>query len=46
MSQMSPETELYTWDGHALMFALVNAVKELKAQNDDFRARIAQLEGN
>lgn len=31
------ETELLNWDGHALTFALVNAVKEL-------RARVEQLE--
>jgi len=39
------ETELFNWNGHALTFALVNAIKELKAQNDDLRARVAQLEG-
>lgn len=38
------ETELLNWDGHALTFALVNAIKELKAQNEDLRTRIAALE--
>ena len=39
------ETELFNWNGHALTFALVNAVKELKAINDDLAARVSQLEG-
>jgi len=39
------KTELYNWNGHALTFALVNAVKELKAANDALTARVAQLEG-
>ena len=38
------ETELLNWDGHALTFALVNAIKELRAQNEDLRARVAALE--
>jgi hypothetical protein len=38
------ETELFDWNGHALTFALVNAVKELKAQNDALAARIAVFE--
>lgn len=37
-------TELYNWNGHALVFALVNAVKELKAANDALTARVTQLE--
>jgi hypothetical protein len=39
------KTELYNWNGHALTFALVNAVKELKTANDALAARVAQLEG-
>tara|TARA_R110000868_G_C10946726_1_gene767480 strand:+ start:882 stop:2087 length:1206 start_codon:yes stop_codon:yes gene_type:complete len=39
------KTELYNWNGHALTFALVNAVKELKASNDALAARVNQLEG-
>jgi hypothetical protein len=39
------KTELFNWNGHALTFALVNAVKELKAVNDALTARVAQLEG-
>jgi len=38
------ETELLAWNGHALTFALVNSVKELKAQNDALTARITALE--
>lgn len=40
------KTELFNWNGHALIFALVNAVKELKASNDALAARVNQLEGN
>jgi len=36
--------ELYNWNSHALTFALVNAIKELKAQNEALTARIAILE--
>jgi hypothetical protein len=39
------KTELFNWNGHALIFALVNAVKELKAANDALAVRVAQLEG-
>lgn len=39
------ETELLNWDGHALTFALVNAIKELRAQNEDLRTRLAAVEG-
>lgn len=38
------EVEIYNWNGHALTFALVNAIKELKAQNEALTARIATLE--
>lgn len=38
------ETEIYNWNGHALAFALINAVKELKAKNEALEARIAALE--
>lgn len=37
-------TELYNWNGHALTFALVNAIKELKAENDALLARVSALE--
>ena len=37
------ETELYNWNGHALTFALVNAVKELKAELDAVKAELAEL---
>lgn len=37
-------TELYNWNGHALVFALVNAVKELKAAKDALAVRVTQLE--
>ena len=39
------KTELFNWNGHALIFALVNAVKELKAMNETLAARVAQIEG-
>lgn len=38
------KTELFNWNGHALIFALVNAVKELKAMNETLAARVAQIE--
>jgi len=38
------DTELFNWNGHALTFALVNSIKELKAQNDALVARITALE--
>ena len=37
-------TELYNWNGHALTFALVNAVKELKKLNAALEKRVASLE--
>ncbi|KPK72596.1 MAG: hypothetical protein AMJ84_03875 [Acidithiobacillales bacterium SM23_46] len=39
------ETDILNWDGHALTFALVNAVKELKEKIETLEARVAQLEG-
>lgn len=39
------KTELFNWNGHALIFALVNAVKELKAMNEALAARMEQIEG-
>lgn len=36
-------TELYSWNGHALTFALVNAVKELKTELDNVKAELAAL---
>lgn len=39
------KTELFNWNGHALIFALVNAVKELKAMNEALAARLSQIEG-
>jgi hypothetical protein len=38
-------TELYNWDGHALTFALVNAIKEQQALINQLTDRIAALEG-
>lgn len=38
------ETDIYNWNGHALTFALVNAVKELRATITALEARIAALE--
>ena len=35
------ETDILNWDGHALTFALVNAVKELKAKIETLEARVA-----
>lgn len=40
------ETELYSFDSSSLTFVLINAVKELKAENDDLKRRIALLEKN
>jgi len=40
------ETDILNWNGHALTFALVNAVKELKSKIETLEARVAQLEGN
>jgi hypothetical protein len=37
--------ELFNWNGHALIFALVNAVKELKVMNETLAARMEQIEG-
>lgn len=37
------ETELYNWNGHALTFALVNAIKELKTELDKVKAELAAL---
>ena len=39
------KTELFNWNGHALIFALVNAVKELKVMNETLAARMEQIEG-
>jgi hypothetical protein len=39
------KTELFNWNGHALIFALVNAVKELKAMNEALVARMEQIKG-
>jgi hypothetical protein len=37
---------LYNWNGHALTFALVNAVKELKSHIDALETRLAATEAN
>lgn len=37
------ETELLNWNGHAVTFALINAVKELKAQIDILQSELASL---
>ena len=34
------ETELYNFDGHALTFALINAVQELKAEIEELKKQI------
>ena len=40
------ETDLLNWNGHALTFALVNAVKELTAKIETLEARVTELEKN
>ena len=40
------ETELYNFDSSPLTFVLINAVKELKAENDALKTRIEMLEKN
>ena len=37
-------TDLRVLDQSPLLFALINAVKELKTMNDQLTARVAQLE--
>lgn len=37
------ETELYNWNGHAITFALINSVKELKAMIDSLKSEIEKL---
>lgn len=37
------ETELYNWNGHALTFALVNAIKELKAELNTVKSELNAL---
>ncbi|MSP11806.1 MAG: tail fiber domain-containing protein [Chloroflexi bacterium] len=38
------ETELYSFDSSALTFVTINAVKELKAENDALKQRVSGLE--
>ena len=38
------ETELYSYDGHALTFALVNSIKELNKKIEKLETRIQTLE--
>ena len=39
------ETDILNWNGHALTFALVNAVKELSAKIETLETRLDKLEG-
>ena len=38
------ETEIYNFDGHALTFALINAVKELNSKIENLEQKIQILE--
>lgn len=39
LEEDGPETDLYNYNGHAITFALINAIKELKAEIDILKAR-------
>lgn len=39
LEQDGPEIDLYNYNGHAITFALINAIKELKAEIDILKAR-------
>jgi len=49
LGKLNPEdaedTEILDYNGHAMTFALINAVKELYAELQDTKARLAALEG-
>jgi len=38
LTEEDPETDLYNYNGHAITFALINAIKELKAEIDLLKA--------
>ena len=38
LTEEGPETDLYNYNGHAITFALINAIKELKAEIDLLKA--------
>lgn len=39
LEEDGPEIDLYNYNGHAITFALINAIKELKAEIDILKAR-------
>jgi hypothetical protein len=39
LEEDGPEVDIYNYDGHAITFALINAIKELKAEIDILKAR-------
>ena len=38
LTEKDPETDLYNYNGHAITFAIINAIKELKAEIDLLKA--------